>query len=59
LSSFKKKHIITTLIEQGEGQQLDFKFEVSDAVKIARSLTAFANTVGGKLLIGVNNYESS
>ncbi len=55
MSSYKKKHIITSLIEQGEGLQLDFKFEVSDAAKIARSLVAFANTVGGKLLIGVND----
>ena len=55
MSSYKKKHIITSLIEQGEGLQLDFKFEVSDAAKIARSLAAFANTVGGKLLIGVND----
>ncbi len=55
MSSFKKKHIITSLIEQGEGSQLDFKFEVSDAAKIARSLAAFANTIGGKLLIGVND----
>lgn len=55
MSSFKKKHIITSLIEQGEGLQIDFKFEVSDAVKIARSLVAFANTIGGKLLIGVND----
>ncbi|MDG1136018.1 MAG: ATP-binding protein [Bacteroidales bacterium] len=40
---------------QGEGQCLDFKFEVSDASKIARSLVAFANTDGGTLLIGVKD----
>lgn len=50
-----KKHYIVNLIETGEGEQLDFKFEVSDAVKIARSLAAFANTRGGKLLIGVKD----
>lgn len=43
------------LIDQGEGQQQDFKFEVSDAAKIARSLVAFANTDGGRLLIGVKD----
>ena len=32
----KKKHPIEALIEQGEHQQLDFKFEVSDSKKIAR-----------------------
>lgn len=50
-----KKHIIVNLIEQGEGLYLDFKFEVSAPSKIARSLASFANTEGGKLLIGVED----
>jgi len=51
----KKKHPIEVLIAQGEHQQLDFKFEVSDSKKIARTLSAFANTDGGRLLIGVKD----
>ncbi len=54
----KKTRYITQLIKQGEGLHLDFKFEVSDSVKIARSLVAFANTGGGTLLIGVNDNGS-
>jgi predicted HTH transcriptional regulator len=50
----KKEHI-TDLIAQGEHQQLDFKFEISDSKKIARTLSAFANTDGGTLLIGVKD----
>ncbi len=50
-----KKHPVLRLIEQGEGLHLDFKFEVSDAPKIARSLVAFANTDSGTLLIGVKD----
>lgn len=46
---------IKNLISEGEHQQLDFKFQVSDAKKIARSLVAFANTDGGRLLIGVKD----
>lgn len=46
---------IKDLIAQGEHQQLDFKFEINDARKIARTLSAFANTDGGKLLIGVKD----
>lgn len=46
---------IRELIGQGEHQQLDFKFEINDARKIARTLSAFANTEGGKLLIGVKD----
>ena len=43
------------LIAQGEHQQQDFKYEISDVRKIARSLSAFANTDGGRLLIGVKD----
>lgn len=46
---------IHKLIEEGEHQMLDFKFEISDSKKIARSLVAFANTDGGRLLIGVKD----
>ena len=49
---------IQKLIEQGEHQMLDFKFEISDSKKIARSLVAFANTDGGRLLIGVKDNGS-
>ena len=51
----KEKNHIEELIAQGEHQQLDFKFEVSDSRKIARTLSAFANTDGGRLLIGVKD----
>jgi predicted HTH transcriptional regulator len=46
---------IKRLIEQGENQNLDFKFEISDSKKIARTFSAFANTGGGKLLVGVKD----
>ena len=48
------KHI-QKLIEEGEHQLLDFKFEISDSRRIARSLAAFANTDGGRLLVGVKD----
>lgn len=43
------------MISGGEGQQLDFKFEISDSKKIARTLSAFANSGGGTLLVGVKD----
>src|SRR5664280_1693554 len=46
---------IRNLIQSGENQQLDFKFEISDSRKIARTLVAFSNTDGGTLLIGVKD----
>jgi predicted HTH transcriptional regulator len=46
---------LRSLIKGGENQELDFKFEISDARKIARTLSAFSNTDGGRLLIGVKD----
>lgn len=43
------------LIEEGEHQQQDFKYCINDSKKIARSLVAFVNTNGGRLLIGVKD----
>ena len=48
-------HYIRSLIQSGENQHLDFKYEISDAKKIARTFSAFANSGGGKLLIGVKD----
>ncbi|MDZ7849058.1 MAG: ATP-binding protein [Owenweeksia sp.] len=43
------------LIDEGEHQKLDFKFRIDSSRKIAKTLSAFANTDGGKLLIGVKD----
>jgi hypothetical protein len=51
----KKAHYIEELIEQGENLYQDFKFAINDSKKIARSLVAFSNTKGGRLLIGVKD----
>lgn len=49
------RHYLLSLIREGEHQQQDFKYRVEDAVKLARSVSAFANTDGGRLLIGVRD----
>ena len=54
----KKTHYIEELIEQGENLHQDFKFAINDSKKIARSLVAFSNTKGGRLLIGVKDNGS-
>ena len=46
---------IKKLIAEGEHQQLDFKFSINDSRKIAKSLGAFSNTEGGRLLVGVKD----
>ena len=49
------KRYLQSLISEGEHQQQDFKYKVQDAVKLAKSVSAFANTDGGRLLIGVRD----
>ncbi|MEY5042847.1 MAG: hypothetical protein RJA19_74 [Bacteroidota bacterium] len=46
---------VLKMIEEGEHQRQDFKTRVDDARKIARTLVAFANSDGGRLLIGVRD----
>lgn len=49
------KRYLQGLISEGEHSQQDFKYKVQDAAKLARSVSAFANTDGGRLLIGVRD----
>ena len=49
------KRYIQSLINEGEHQQQDFKYRVSNAMNLAKSVSAFANTDGGRLLIGVRD----
>ena len=55
LKGIKGSFYIASLIEQGEHEQQDFKFAIPDSRKIARSLSAFANHSGGRLLVGVKD----
>lgn len=55
LKGIKGKYYIARLIEEGEHEHQDFKFAISDARKIARSISAFANNSGGRLLVGVKD----
>ena len=49
------KRYLLSLISEGEHQQQDFKYRVDDPCKLAKSVSAFANTDGGRLLIGVRD----
>ena len=50
-----EKRYLQSLISEGEHRQQDFKYKVQDAMKLAKSVSAFANTDGGRLLIGVRD----
>ena len=52
------ENYLKRLIAAGENQKVDFKYCVSDSKKIARTLSAFSNSDGGRLLIGVRDNGS-
>lgn len=55
LRAIRGAHIIPEMVAEGEHEHQDFKFAISDARKIARSISAFANNDGGRLIIGVKD----
>lgn len=46
---------LTRLVQLGEGATLEFKNKVPRAERIAKEVIAFANTGGGRLLLGVDD----
>jgi len=46
------------MIAEGEHQRQDFKYCINNSRKIARSMVAFANTDGGRLLLGIRDNGS-
>jgi predicted HTH transcriptional regulator len=49
---------LSKMIAEGEHQRQDFKYSINDSRKIAISLVAFANSDGGRLLLGVRDNGS-
>ncbi len=47
--------LIKKLLKDKENSTLDLKLKISSKPKIAKTISAFANTEGGKLLIGVSD----
>jgi predicted HTH transcriptional regulator len=55
---FSKKfdqEFVTKLLKEKEGVRLEFKQRISSQTKIAKTLSAMANTEGGLLLIGTSD----
>lgn len=46
---------LVRLVAGGESWHLEFKRKIAHPEKVVREVVAFANTAGGKLLIGVND----
>jgi predicted HTH transcriptional regulator len=55
---FSKKfdqEFVTKLLKEKEGVRLEFKQQISSQEKIAKTLSAMANTEGGLILIGTSD----
>lgn len=53
-SNYSSRNLLE-LIREGEHENQDFKYKISDSRKIARTISSFSNTSGGRLLIGVRD----
>ncbi len=49
------QNILENLIRNGEGEALDFKQTISNFYKIAKTISSFANSKGGNILVGVKD----
>ena len=49
--------MIDGLITQPEGKTLEFKRDLSSPKSLLKSIVAFANTAGGRLIIGVDDKQ--
>ena len=48
-------HPLLLEIQKGESQTLEFKEQLPKGQQVAKTLIAFANTSGGKLVVGVSD----
>lgn len=56
---FNQPDELRRLIRAGESETLEFKQQVADAAKIARTLAAFANTRRGKIIVGITDAQEA
>ncbi|HSJ67138.1 MAG TPA: ATP-binding protein [Anditalea sp.] len=55
ISIKKDNDYVKELLKLEEGIHLDFKQSITNQLKISKTMAAFANTKGGKLVIGVSD----
>lgn len=55
ISIKKDNDYVKELLKSEEGVQLDFKQSITNQLKISKTMAAFANTTGGRLVIGISD----
>lgn len=55
MKTLKDYRVINQWIRNGEGARIDFKTSITSLPKIAKSLVAFSNSRGGKIVVGVED----
>ncbi len=58
MPSINQVPYIKKWIAEGEHIQQDFKLRIDEARKISKTISAFSNTIGGRILIGVKDNGS-
>lgn len=51
----KDNDFVKKIISSPEGKNLDFKQSITSQSKIAKTMVAFANTEGGRIIVGVSD----
>lgn len=51
------KQTVHPLLQQPQGRQLEFKRDLSSTRNLLKTLVAFANSAGGRLVIGVDDAQ--
>ncbi|HMM61558.1 MAG TPA: ATP-binding protein, partial [Candidatus Rifleibacterium sp.] len=49
--------IIEGLLSQSEGKTLEFKRDLSSPKGLMKTLVAFSNTAGGRVIVGIDDYK--
>src|SRR5690606_830831 len=50
-----EEEFVKSIIQQNEGEKLDFKQKITSKEKISKTLAGLANTEGGYILIGISD----
>ena len=57
ISTKYNEEFVQKIIQQKEGNQLDFKQKITSQEKIAKTISAFSNSTGGIIVIGISDQK--